>query len=115
DVTVNLLAHGWDGVELSIGVPASLPLAAAAGSPIRLSSARPSSPRPSSAAAAGSLLRLRSPLIGQHQAQNVALAALAALSAGVEAEQLERAVAGTRWPGRLEVIELQGRRFVLDG
>ena len=105
DVTVDLLAHDWDGITLSIEVPAKLPAAAVSGSPTR---------RPAAATGA-TLLRLRSPLIGLHQTQNVALAALAALSTGVDAEAVKLGVAGASWPGRLEVIEFQGRRFVLDG
>lgn len=60
-------------------------------------------------------LTLRSPLLGVHQAENVALAALAALHLGVDGDRVSEAVAAATWPGRLEVLEFKGRRFVLDG
>lgn len=60
-------------------------------------------------------LQLVSPLVGRHQATNVALAAAGALRLGVTPEQITRAVARTRWPGRLERILHEGRWFVVDG
>lgn len=63
---------------------------------------------------AGSL-QLRSPLVGGHQASNVALAAYGALRLGAPAEAVQQAVAVTHWPGRLEAREYSGRRTVLDG
>src|SRR5690606_12201260 len=60
-------------------------------------------------------LRLVTPLVGRHQAANVAVAAAAALRLGITPEQVMRAVAGARWPGRLERLHHRGRWFVLDG
>ncbi|MFO7544601.1 MAG: Mur ligase family protein [Trueperaceae bacterium] len=60
-------------------------------------------------------LHLVTPLVGRHQAANVALAAAAALRLGIEPEQVVRAVARVRWPGRLERVHHRGRWFVLDG
>lgn len=57
----------------------------------------------------------RSPLRGQHQARNVALAAVAAQRLGTFAEAVRQGVARTRWPGRLEPISYLGRTFLLDG
>ena len=58
----------------------------------------------------GELIFLRSPLAGQHQQRNVALAVAAALELRVNHGftipngAIEAGVAGTRWPGRLEWI-----------
>lgn len=60
-------------------------------------------------------LSLRTPLVGRHQAANVALAAAGALRLGVPPERIASASADTRWPGRLERLRYQGRWFVLDG
>ena len=60
-------------------------------------------------------------LRGRHQAANVAVAdaTLDALeSAGiarVPAEARRAAYAGVRWPGRLELVEVEGRQVLLDG
>jgi dihydrofolate synthase / folylpolyglutamate synthase len=60
-------------------------------------------------------LRLVTPLVGRHQAANVAVAAAAALRLGIAPEQVAQAVARARWPGRLERLRHRGRWFVLDG
>ncbi len=43
-------------------------------------------------------------LSGQHQAANAATAALAAEIIGIKKEIIEKGLAGTEWPGRLQVI-----------
>ena len=58
---------------------------------------------------------LRTPLIGSHQARNVALAAAAGAVLGAEGDAVARGVQATRWPGRLEPISYQDRTFLLDG
>lgn len=58
---------------------------------------------------------LRAPLLGAHQARNLALAALAARAWGVPWDAVARGAAAVRWPGRLEPIEARGRRWLLDG
>ncbi len=58
---------------------------------------------------------LHTPLIGSHQARNVALAAVAGAILGAEGDAIERGVRATRWPGRLEPIAYQDRTFLLDG
>ncbi|HEY3172144.1 MAG TPA: Mur ligase family protein [Thermoanaerobaculia bacterium] len=63
---------------------------------------------------------LETPLPGAHQAGNAALAARAAelLSPefpGIDPEAIERGVAATRWPGRLEKLSCRGVAVVLDG
>ncbi len=60
-------------------------------------------------------LELQSPLIGEHQARNVILAAVAAQVLGVEQMAIQEGVERTRWPGRLEPIRYQNRIFLLDG
>jgi dihydrofolate synthase/folylpolyglutamate synthase len=60
-------------------------------------------------------LRARSPLLGRHQARNVALAAVAAQHLGASAEAVRQGTARTRWPGRLEPTRYRGRTFLLDG
>lgn len=85
DVDVTVEASGWDGLALTVtGGLGGLPLA------------------------------LRSPLVGRHQARNVALAAAAALTLGAGPEAVREAFARTSWPGRLERLDLD-RAWVLDG
>lgn len=56
--------------------------------------------------------RLRTPLLGEHQLDNSALAVLAAETLAhlgwdeIDADAVARGVAGVSWPGRLEVLEL---------
>lgn len=57
----------------------------------------------------------RTPLVGRHQARNVALALAAAAELGVPPEVAARGAAAARWPGRLERFEVRGRWLVLDG
>src|SRR5690606_29085596 len=78
-------AAGWDGLALTVeGDLPGLPLA------------------------------LRSPLVGRHQARNVAVAAATALALGVAPQIVRTAFARTAWPGRLERLDLD-RAWVLDG
>lgn len=58
---------------------------------------------------------LKTPLIGYHQVSNTALAAATARSFGVDMATVRRGLLETRWPGRLEVFTLEGRRIILDG
>ena len=60
-------------------------------------------------------LEVVSPLVGAHQARNVALALAAAGDLGVSVEALRRGAAAARWPGRLERVTLDGLWVVLDG
>lgn len=55
------------------------------------------------------------PLLGLHQARNVALAAVAAQALGVLETAITLGVARTRWPGRLEPLPFAGRTLLLDG
>lgn len=61
---------------------------------------------------------LRTPMVGRHQAVNAALAVrlLELLPADLRphGEELVRGVAGVRWPGRLQVLERDGRVLVFD-
>ncbi|HEY0593937.1 MAG TPA: folylpolyglutamate synthase/dihydrofolate synthase family protein [Thermoanaerobaculia bacterium] len=68
----------------------------------------------------GATLRLRSPLAGEHQADNVALAARAAELLArrfprIDARAIAAGVAATRWRGRLERFELAGAQVWVDG
>lgn len=56
-----------------------------------------------------------SSLVGAHQLRNLGLAAAASLALGAAPEHVERGLAATRWPGRLERLEYQGRWLVFDG
>jgi dihydrofolate synthase/folylpolyglutamate synthase len=65
--------------------------------------------------------RVRTPLLGLHQVKNLALAILGAEELRelgwdrVDRGAIERGVRGTRWPGRLERVELpDGRSVILD-
>lgn len=60
-------------------------------------------------------LRLRTPLVGRHQAENVALAVAGAVALRVPRSVVAKVVAATTWPGRLERFEHHGRHVVLDG
>ena len=55
------------------------------------------------------------PLLGLHQARNVALAVAAAQHLGVPETAVQKGVAQTQWAGRLEPLEHQNRTFLLDG
>lgn len=55
------------------------------------------------------------PLLGAHQARNLALAALAASTWGVPWSAIALGAARTRWPGRLEPLDAHGLRWLLDG
>ena len=60
-------------------------------------------------------LMVTTPLLGLHQARNVALAAVAAQLLEVSSEAVRQGVARTRWPGRLEPVPFRERTFLLDG
>ncbi len=60
-------------------------------------------------------LHFQTPLLGAHQARNVALAAVAAQALGVGEEVIQRGAASVTWAGRLEPIMYQARTFLLDG
>lgn len=60
-------------------------------------------------------LALHTPLLGEHQASNVALAALAAQALGVSNGDIQKGVHATQWPGRLEPLMYKGRTVLLDG
>lgn len=63
----------------------------------------------------GQRLRVRTPLVGAHQARNVALALVGAAELGASEAAMARAAASTRWPGRLERLAVGGGWLVLDG
>jgi dihydrofolate synthase / folylpolyglutamate synthase len=81
----DLLDRGWDGVEVAGGSGASA-------SPV-----------------------VRAPLLGPHQARNLAAAVMAARAWGVPWEAVVDGAAAVRWPGRLEVVHARGCRWLLDG
>lgn len=60
-------------------------------------------------------LELTTPLLGLHQARNVALAAAAAQLLGVPEAAIKQGAEATRWPGRLEGLPYRGRTVLLDG
>ena len=64
----------------------------------------------------GQRVTLHTPLIGEHQAMNTALAVRAAeiLDVKVDADGLQAALNNVRWPGRLQVERIDGQRWVLD-
>jgi len=64
---------------------------------------------------ADTVLRVTTPLVGRHQADNVALAVAGAVMLRVPREAVSAGVAAARWPGRLERLPYQGRHVVLDG
>jgi dihydrofolate synthase/folylpolyglutamate synthase len=69
----------------------------------------------------GQTILVDSPLVGDHQHRNLALAIAAAQSlaerpefASITARAIETGVRKTRWPGRLERLESGGRQWILD-
>ena len=58
---------------------------------------------------------MTTPLLGVHQAPNVALAVVAAQVLGAPPGVIQEGVARTRWLGRLEPLTFKGRTFLLDG
>jgi dihydrofolate synthase / folylpolyglutamate synthase len=79
------LDHGWGGVEVEVVTPGGAPW------------------------------RLRTPLLGRHQARNLALAAAAAERLGLSEEAAREGARLVSWPGRLERLDVRGRRWLLDG
>lgn len=69
---------------------------------------------PGSAAA----LEIRCPLLGAHQAWNAGVAALALQSLPEpwrpQARAIQEGIAAVRWPGRLQIEEIDGRTWVFD-
>ena len=63
----------------------------------------------------GCSVTVTTPLLGLHQARNVALAVAAAGRLGVSEVAMRQGVAQTRWAGRLEPLTHQERTFLLDG
>ena len=57
---------------------------------------------------------IRAPLLGAHQARNLAAAALAARAWGAGWDAVAAGAAAVAWPGRLEAIEAGGCRWLLD-
>jgi dihydrofolate synthase/folylpolyglutamate synthase len=69
----------------------------------------------------GETVRVASPLHGRHQWRNIALALATAAELKtnfgfeqITADAVERGVRDTRWPGRLQTIYKDGRRWLLD-
>ncbi|MFU8888106.1 MAG: bifunctional folylpolyglutamate synthase/dihydrofolate synthase [Trueperaceae bacterium] len=58
---------------------------------------------------------IRAPLLGAHQARNLAAAALAARAWGTSWDAVVAGAAAVEWPGRLERLEARGVRWLLDG
>lgn len=59
-------------------------------------------------------LGIRCPLAGAHQVENAVTAALALRRLGIAAGVIERGIAATRWPGRLERVSTRPE-IILDG
>lgn len=88
DFAAHVHHSGWDGLRLTVeGLTVALP---------------------------GLPLTLHTPLVGRHQAANVAIAAVSALLLGMSPARVVAAFSSTRWPGRLERFDLE-RAWVLDG
>ncbi len=63
-------------------------------------------------------LELAIPLVGAHQGVNAALAVQSLQSLPVQLrptrEAVERGLASVRWPGRVQVVQIEGTRWVFD-
>jgi dihydrofolate synthase/folylpolyglutamate synthase len=67
----------------------------------------------------GETILVDSPLLGRHQLRNVALAIAAAVELNsfgfkVTAADIERGIRETSWPGRLQLLEKDGQKYLLD-
>ena len=60
-------------------------------------------------------IAVHSPLIGRHQAANIALAVVAAQALEVSETAIQKGVHLTKWPGRLERLTFQNRTVLFDG
>ncbi len=58
---------------------------------------------------------VKTPLIGKHQAENVALAISAAHSLGINEEAIKEGIKTSSWSGRLEPLSFNNKEFLLDG
>jgi len=58
--------------------------------------------------------RVKPTLLGAHQIRNAALAASVMQYLGVEKKSIERGIARTFWPARLETLSLPDRKFLID-
>ncbi len=63
----------------------------------------------------GEAHRLQASLLGPHQAQNLALAALAGRFLGASWEAVRRGLCRTENPGRLQRLPYRGKTLILDG
>jgi dihydrofolate synthase/folylpolyglutamate synthase len=59
-------------------------------------------------------LHIRCPLAGEHQVENAITAAVALVQLGVPGAAIERGIARTEWPGRLEKVS-DTPEIILDG
>lgn len=59
-------------------------------------------------------LTLRPALQGAHQRHNAGVAALVALHSQISPVIVEQGIAQAQWPGRLEIFERAGRRYLFD-
>lgn len=59
-------------------------------------------------------LQVDSPLAGEHQQRNLALAIATAVHLNAPNEAIERGIRQTEWPGRLQQITVAGHNVVLD-
>jgi dihydrofolate synthase / folylpolyglutamate synthase len=60
-------------------------------------------------------VEVKSPLLGLHQPNNIALAVTAAQAWGALESTIHKGVETTRWPGRLEVLDYKNSKVILDG
>jgi dihydrofolate synthase / folylpolyglutamate synthase len=63
----------------------------------------------------GATWTLATPLLGAHQARNLALAGAAAAALGLSEGAARAGALDVRWPGRLEPLAALRRRWLLDG
>ena len=60
-------------------------------------------------------VQVASPLLGQHQGRNIALAVSAAQALGASETFIQQGAKLTAWPGRLELLDYKGHKVLLDG
>jgi dihydrofolate synthase/folylpolyglutamate synthase len=62
----------------------------------------------------GKILEVNSPLAGEHQQRNLALAIASALQMEIPNAAIERGIRETVWPGRLQRVQWSGREVLMD-
>jgi len=121
EVAVDLDVHGVNAAEYLPARVSDQDFAAAGGAAAAFRGGGLTRKNHYRLAANGETLEVRSPLAGQHQQRNIALAIAAAIelrnrySYNITSKAIENGIAATQWPGRLELLRYgAGPEVLLD-